>query len=337
MGGYGAGTITKYSPFATFAGPAGFMGRTALGGGIGALMGALEYPEPEQSRLGNALSGGIGGMIGANIFPAAKATPKAALDIPKYLSKQYGKYFGEKPAKQLAHEIAFEDLKNLKSEGHKLYNQIFNKAEESGITKGELKELDLLPDVKELFKSKIASKKELSKVPEAITTKNLRTIQKAKSDLDSFIREMSARKKKEGLVEIEKDSLNAAKRLRNEFEDSLKNAFSKSGGEKVVKAYEHANKHWVKVLKNEQNTLLNQYRAGDLTEEDLLQSLFKDKKTKKHFKEYFPERRKEIEQHIENPERREKIKEFLKKGINPIVKGLGYGTGLGAAYKIFKD
>jgi hypothetical protein len=345
MAGYGAGVLTP-SVAIPFGGPASFLGRSALGAGIGGGMGFIDYAPEGESRLANTLMGAGEGGASANIIPGAMGLWKGASAIPGKIAKvsnftkdlakrKYEKYFGEyvhppeelakyekmtkeylgshgeKPAKQLADEIAHEDLKALKTEGNRRYNELFNNAEKAGITKAELNEKDLLSDVRELFIGKVASEKQLRRIPEAIQTKNLRTIQQAKSDLDKFIHKTTKIDNKQGLLAAETDSLEAAKRLRAKLEDSLKNALRKAGGEKEVKAFEDANKHWVKVLENKQNPELTKYRRGRTEPEDLLKSL--NKKYRAPFREFFPERREEIRKYIEFPKQRAKLEEGLSK------------------------
>lgn len=244
-----------------------------------------------------------------------KYSPEKYIPSPKEKTiieekaKEYELKHGEKTAQQLADEIAHKDKEALRLEGKKRYDEIFNKAEEAGIKKGELSERDLLPEVEELFKSKVASQKQLKRVPDAIVNKKLKTIKTAKADLDKFISKMYKKDAKGGLLGVEADSLASAEKLRSTFDKSLKDAFRKAGGEKGVEAYKDADKHWIKYLQNKQNPELNKYRKGKIEPEELLKKL----NTTYHrpFREFFPQHHEEINKYIKFPKARAKLEKEI--------------------------
>lgn len=293
----------------------------------GAASGASQYVNPGESRLVNSIVGaatgaglgtlGVAGKAAINAGKKAHGTYKAtkeslkgfkpAPEIADKIEHKFEDYVkkGYKPAEEIANKVAKEDLSILTKESEKLYKTPFDIAKNKGITKADIAK----SNAKDYFSD--ASKEQKKLIAKAYKTKDLHDIHEASKSLTGYIYEAG----KEKLLPHQKDALKAAKQLKRNMDQGLEGAFRKAGGQDAVETFHKANENWKKVVKNKNNKLLNEYRSGDLTPEDLVKSLYKDKKTRAHFSKEFPEQWEEIQKNIEVPKGKEsKLIQSYKKG-----------------------
>lgn len=248
--------------------------------------------------FGGPVAGGFAYGVGQNenpvtsalLAPAAKGvakTAKVALSPIKSTKSALGFKEAEiiranaaKASKTIADKVALEDLNTYKKTGSDMYNSLIEDTKSKGISKAKINRA-LAPD---FFKE--TTRKERSAVRKAFETQELKDIHNAYIDLGSYISKQS----KKQLLTPERKALEQARAIRKNMKSALEDAFTKAGGAEFAQRFSGANDYWREnVITNEGNALLNNYRAGKLTAEDLIKKAAKNETFRAQLAKKYPE------------------------------------------------
>lgn len=308
--GQAFGVATGSAPFyaaGSLAGsalPLSQTGQNLAGLTIGGMTSGLQEQGDLSQRLYQGAENAVFDLGTAGVIGGARNLPGVTNKVKKYLGLN---------TQELANKIGREDLNMLLTSAAGKYEPLFEQAAEKGITKSKIKQFratDFFED---------ATKKERAAVSKAFKTNNLTDIHEGYKDLGKYISELKAKKaSQKGLLSAEKKALEQAEKMHGNFKDALINGFNKADPE-LGKGFLEANKFWEKeVVPNLYNPTLSKYRAGKLTDKDLIEGLARSPLFRAQLANQYPEIM-----------RRSKIK--------PTLKGLGYTGGVLGGGKAIYD
>lgn len=224
-------------------------------------------------------------------LPAGRKAIKTVGEIPGVIKEGAKKVIGFKgapeiranaaeAAKTMADKIAIEDLNNFKKTGGDMYTSLIEDTTNKGISKAKITK----QFAGDFFKE--STRKESTAVKKAFQTSEIKDIHDAYIDLGKYI----SRQSKKQLMKPERAALDQARALRKNMKGALQDAFSKAGGTEFADRFDKANKYWAEnVVTNETNALLNKYRSGKLTAEDLIKKASNNETFRAQLAKKYPE------------------------------------------------
>ncbi len=271
------------------------------GGTSGALTGAAQYVNPEESRLANASkSAALGAGLGA-LGTGAVAAKNA-----------FGAIKDAFPAKKVAQGI-LDKVSKVEGKYKTEYGNLFKEAKDKGIVL-EVPKIKSKPILEEM------TKKESKYVrgfldPSSPKYGNPKEAHNAASDLGKMIRRLD--KKREGIAglnSVERKALEAARNAQKKIRSSIGEGFESSGRPDLASKYSEITTGFGKdVIPYRTTPAINKFKKGELNEKDFLSALLSDKKFQAKLGKLHPE--------LSNRQRMQ----FVSKYILPA------GVGLGAA------
>lgn len=260
------------------AGGGGLLSSVLAGGLGGAARGAAEYAQPNESRTKKAISEGLtGAAFGALPAIGSKAlkTGKSGLEYARNIPKAY-------PAEKLAEKI-LTDRKNIENTYKKGYQSFLKD------TRNDLISTDYMPKIKINTILQNATKKESRILNKFLENRNIETAHRAQSDLGKLISRLNKKESRGGLLATEHDTLEAAIKGQKNIRQAMKNSLEASGKSEKGKLYSELTKGYEKEVIPYKNKIISEYKKGEITSEDFVKSLGKQKKFRAELKEKYPE------------------------------------------------
>ena len=265
MTGYGTGAVTP-SLAVPFGGPAGLVGKIALGAGIGGAQGALNYVPDNDivNRLSNALQGAGIGAAASGIGSAIQAVPKIIKAFPiteKGLTKRAGEILGKR-----------QEMENM---ANKLYQEPTAIATEAGVTLGNPKSF--------------IHKKDINFIMEQVSPNRARSFKsylenpdlsfKEGHDLYKFLGDTS--RKLSSNRNIDKNVFETISEIQNTLTKKMDSSLIKNGLREEAGKIKEANKFYQENVLPYRNPIIETYKQGKTRPKEFLDELAKLGKYKK--------------------------------------------------------
>lgn len=266
MAGYGAGVVTPVIAAAPF-GPAGLLGRTAMGAGIGGAQGFLDYTPGEESglnmsRLSNALKSAGYGAVGANIpaiggglFKTGKNLVKAFPITEKGFAKKAGEILGKR-----------QEIESIAS---KMYEEPTKIATQAGITLGNPKSF--------------LHKKDINFILEQVSPNRARSFKsylenpdisfKEGHDLYKFLGDTS--RKLSSNRNVDKNVFETINEIQNTLTKKMDSSLIKNGLREEAGKIKEANKFYQENVLPYRNPIIEAYKQGKTRPKEFLDELSK--------------------------------------------------------------